>query len=167
MSYYDSLVAEWATLDQTKTVAENLAILNAATIAGPNKDVPASSVIGYLALNGLLTKWKLFLVSADPTTEAAIAASEMLTLVSTPAITVFGTSDPTTYGAIQAFLGALVMASQITQDQVDVLLGMAGTTLPWWKANNYTSAFNEHDLIAAGILTLQDGVDMGVLGAIE
>lgn len=152
MAYYDALVAKWATL--TGTTAEKLAAVNALTVAGPNIDVPASEVIGYLALNGKLSALQAYAASppSGATAGAVTAAKELIALFSLPTFATFQMSNSIVYGGVSQFLGALASdpASGVTSQDEASLLAMAATALPWWQSAGYTSPINENDLAAAG-----------------
>jgi hypothetical protein len=152
MAYYDAFISKWNTL--SGTTAQKLAEINALTVPGPNQDVPASQVIGYLALNGKLSGLQAYAASA-PNTTAGVAARELVALFAMPTFSTFEMSNPTIYDGVEGFLTALAgdPNSGITSSDVTALLAMAATTEPWWQANGYTSAFNENDLEAAGGLT--------------
>lgn len=156
MAYYDPLITRWAELDASQTVAERLTTINTASVDGPHRDVPVSTVVGYLALRG-----KLAALKAEP------LAADFITLISTPSLTTFATSDATTYGVIASTLAAFVAGSLLTQDDADGLLAFTNTTIPWWQSVGLHSPQNEHDLVAAGIITEQDAVDLGVLGEVS
>lgn len=152
MAYYDTLVAQWGTL--TGTTAQKLVALNAQTVAGPKKDVPVSSVVGYLALNAKLSGVQKY-ASAPPATEAGIAGAELVAILNCPNAPPFGMADPTTYAAVNGLLSALASdsTSGITSADVTALLALAATSVPWWQANGYSSPISASDLAAAGGLT--------------
>lgn len=165
MAYYDALVAKWATLPNTNTIGQNLTLVNAATVAGPTVDVAMGDVVGFLALQGVLSSLEDY-VASDPSPGAArTAAIELLRLTSTPSITQFKMSNPIVATAVGSFITALVAAGQMTGAQATGLAAMSATTVPWWQVNGYPSPFNEHDLVAAGIMTHQQAFDEGLLAS--
>lgn len=153
MAYYDALVAKWATL--SGTTAQKLAAINALTVAGPNQDVPVGTVVGYLALQGKLSGLQAYVVSTPPPAATPLtAAKELLTLLSTPSVTVFQMSVPSVYSAVEAFLDALAADpnSGIVSADVAALLALAaGPEVLWTAANGYPpGGINMNDLVAAG-----------------
>ncbi len=153
MAYYDALKTEWAAL--SGTTAAKLAAINAMTVAGPKQDVSVSSVVAYLALNAKFANLQSYAASPPTGAQAAAvtAAKEFLAILSTP-VSTFQMSIASIYSTISTFLNALAAdpASGITAADVTALLAMTATTIPWWKANGYTSPFTQADLDAAGDL---------------
>lgn len=154
MAYYDALVAKWATL--AGTTAEKLAAIDALTLAGPNQDVRATAVVGYLALAGKLAGLQAYAASASTSAPAGVAAKQFFALLSIPSFTAFEMSDPTVYQAVEAWLNAWAAdsATGITADNVAAILALAATTLPWWQApvasggGGLTSPVSQNDLDA-------------------
>jgi hypothetical protein len=151
VAYYDALVAKWPTL--TGDTDQRLAALAALTVPGPTVDVPISSVEGALGLAGSLTAIEDWLATAPPASLARTAARELLRAIASPHIQTFQMSDPTVAAMLAGMLQALVDAGPqlLTQAQVDGLLAMARTHLPWWQANGYAAPISASDLQAAGI----------------
>ena len=153
MSYYDALAAKWATL--SGSADEKLSAINALTIAGGAKNVP----VGYLALHGLLPGIEAF-ASTPPQgadTQIVGAAKALITLIATPSISVFQTSDPAQYAIIETLLGGLASAGLLAASDSQALLSLAATSLPWWQATvvqgggGLTSPVGVGDLSAAGL----------------
>lgn len=155
MAYYDALVAQWATV--TGTTAQKLAAINAQTIAGPKVDVPISSVIAYLALNGKLATLQAYGASPPATAnaQALIAARELVALMTSPNAPPFRMSESSVFSAVQGFLQALTAdaATGVTAADQSALLALANTTIPWWQSAGYASPISQGDLEAAGGLT--------------
>jgi hypothetical protein len=59
------------------------ALLMAKTVAGPDVDVPAGAVVGYLALQGKLTGLQKYVAAGAGDAPALTAAGELLTLLAT------------------------------------------------------------------------------------
>lgn len=152
MAYYDALKQQWATLPSTDTTAQKLAAMNALTVAGPNVDVPISSAVGYLGLNAKLATLMKYAAN-PPATAAGIAGAELVAVMNCPNAPAFGTSNPTTYATLQEMLNLLAgdAASGITSTDVTNLLGLAATTIPWWRANGYPRPVDMGDVQAAGL----------------
>lgn len=157
MSYYDALAAKWATL--SGSADEKLSAINALTIAGGAKNVPVGEVVGYLALHGLLPGIEAF-ASTPPQgadTQIVGAAKALITLIATPSISVFQTSDPAQYAIIETLLGGLASAGLLAASDSQALLSLAATSLPWWQATvvqgggGLTSPVGVGDLSAAGL----------------
>lgn len=163
MAYYDALKAEWATL--TGTIAEKLAAVNAATVAGPNVDVTVPQIVGYLLLNGAYLPVSAFAQGAttgNATHDAALAAAKtLMAAITVPNAPTLRMSDPSTYAIIKGMADAVLAqetaspgSTGFTQAVHNGLLALAATTVPWWQANGYASPLNGHDLVAAGLTTL-------------
>lgn len=160
MTYYDALIAKWATLTPG-TTAQKLASVNALTVAGPNVDVQPAQVVRYLAINLKLATLLKYAQSA-PSTEAGACAAELAAVlgmgVNAPP---FYTSQAADYAALQAMLTALSSDtnSGLIAADVTALLALASTTIPWWKATVVNSGgglsglVSQADLAAAGGLT--------------
>lgn len=155
MAYYDALIAKWATL--TGTTSDKLAQINALTVPGPTIDVPISSVVSYLALNGKLFGLSAYAAAppAGSNSTAVVAAKELVTLIGSPNAGPFRMSIPTVYSGIHTFLDALVADPNtgITSADEANILALAQPMVPWWQANGYTGLLNQYDLQAAGGLT--------------
>lgn len=152
MAYYDALKTEWAL--QSGTTAQKLAAVNAATVAGPNVDVPVQSVLAYLALNLKLAGLQTY-ASGAGTTTGVLAARELVALFNMPTFTTFQMSNPTVYAQMQVFLQALAADanSGIVSADETALLALAATTIPWWQSAGYGAPISNNDLVAAGGLT--------------
>ncbi len=138
------------------TLATKLPKLNAWTVKGPNQDVPASSVAGYLALNaklyGLQQYAKTAVVGAAGATQASVvSANELVTLLSLGQP--FQTSQSTVYAAVQNFLAALVSDPNtgITATDEAALLALAATTSPWWQSIGASAPISVGGATAAGL----------------
>lgn len=90
-------------------------------------DVPVASVVGYLALRGKIAGLQQYVKTGTGQADALVAAAELLTLISTPSLTMFWTSTPAVYDGIKDFLDALVAdsGSGIAQADADALLALA------------------------------------------
>lgn len=168
MAFYDALVTAWndgatslpsgasgSLFQAGDTTAKKIAKVNAWTVAGPLIDVPVSAVEGYLSLSGALTAMEDWLGTSPAPGIARTAAKELLRTVASPHVTVFRTSDPATYAALQGMLGALSASppALLTSDQVAALLAMAnGPSMPWVQSNGW-GPINADQLAAAGGLT--------------
>lgn len=157
MAYYDALKTAWAALPSGDTTAQKLTAINAATVAGPAQDVPIGDVVAYLALQGKLSGLQAYVMAGTGNATALTAAKELLTLLSTPSVTVFRMSNAETYATVQNFLEDLAAdsgsGSGITSADVTNLLALAATAEPWWQSAGYTSPISLNDLEAAGGLT--------------
>lgn len=172
MSYYSSLISAWnsaiqppagitgAGLSTNNTTDENLALLWAWTVPGPNVDVKVSSVVGYLALNSKLYNLQNYASTAvvginGATTASVTAAKELVSLMASPNAPNFQTSVSSVYSTIQMMLEALASDSNtgITSTDVTNLLALAATTILWWQSVGLTSPPNIYDLQAAGLST--------------
>jgi hypothetical protein len=154
-SYYDALTTKWATLSGTTN--DKLVAINALTVAGPAKDVSASSVIGYLALNAKLSGLLAYAAAPPQGAQAVtvVAAKELAALLSMPSFTTFYLSDPQVAAGVQVFLNALAgdAATGIAAADVTALLALGNTTIPWWASAGYSSSISLNDLGAAGGLS--------------
>lgn len=155
MAYYDALAALWATLSSADTTAQKLATVNAMTVPGNPVDVPISAVVGYLGLSGKLLTLEAYAAGPPPGSQPApIAAAKLFAaMFGSSNAPPFQMSQPAVYSAIDAYLNALTsdVNTGIAAADVTALLALAGgPPVPWWKANGYTSPFNENDLAAAG-----------------
>ena len=145
----DALSTEWAAItsaNPSATTAQKLALLNAATVAGPNIDVPVTTAALFLANEG---KWAQLLAYAQKAfatlqaggtlTPAQAAAAQLAALIALPQFTAFKTSVPSGYTAISTMLNAVAgdSASGIASTDVTNLLTLAATTIPWWQANGF------------------------------
>jgi hypothetical protein len=153
MAYYDALIAKWATL--SGTTAQKLASVNTLTVAGPPKDVSASAVLAYFALNAKLSGILTYAAS-PPVNSAApvvVAAKEFAALFSMPAFTTFQLSDPSILATAQVFLNLLASDANtgVTASDVTALLALSNTTLLWWQSAGYPRPFDSGDITAAGL----------------
>ena len=132
----------WATLPASLTTAQKLAQLNATLVAGPPRDVPVSSVLGYLMLNNKLVGLQSYAASppAGASPGAVVVAKELIAGFAFPSFTGFQMSNPTIYSQVSASLQALASdtLTGITSADVTALLNLAATTVPWWEANGYS-----------------------------
>lgn len=153
MAYYDAFAAQWATL--TGTTDQKLSSINALTVAGPLKDVPASSVIGYLALNAKLSGLLAYAASppANSPPAAVVVAKELSAMLNMPSFTTFYLSNPQVAAALQLFLSTLASDPNtgLTAADSTALLALGNTTLPWWQSAGYQRAFDLGDVAAAGL----------------
>lgn len=152
MSYYDALIAKWATL--TGSTDEKLAAINSEMVDGPKQDVPVSAITGYLALN---LKLAPLIAYADSPPAGAIAGStlcarNLVAVFRLPQPPAFGTSDPTTYDALSAALDAIIAdpLSGLTQADGVALMALADTQILWREANGYSTPISVYDLQQAG-----------------
>lgn len=154
MSYYTALLNKWPSV-QGADLAAKLAALDAETVAGPNIDVAIGDIVGYLAIGGKIAPLQDYAASTQTVSNknAVDAARTFFVLINTPRISVMQTSVPSVYAAVQGFLSTISAdaASGITTNDVQAILGMAATTMPWWQANGYSSPIGTGDLEAAGI----------------
>jgi hypothetical protein len=156
MSYYDALVSLWATLPAGDTTDQKLAAVNAMTVAGSKQDVPVGEVVGYLALQGKLSALQDYAAAKVGAAQPVMAARELVTLLATPSVTSFRTSDPAAYATISGFLTALAgdANSGITSADAAALLALAaGPAITWCRANGYPDAAPN---IGGGGLTMID-----------
>ena len=165
---YSNLIAAWnapttppagvtgASLAGLATAAK-IAAVNGWTVAGPAKDVSASSVLGYLALQGKLSMLQIYAAGAPTTGRSAaqVAACELVALFTLPSFTGFQMSNPAVYAACGGFLSALTLdaVSGIVAADVTNILALAATTAPWWESAGLSSPISAADLDAAGGLT--------------
>lgn len=166
---YDALKAAWGNPTQlpagvTGTLlnglaqAQKIAAVNGWTVAGPAQDVSGGAVLGYLALSGKLASLQLY--AASPPTGsitgfplAVMAAKQLITLLSFPSFTGFQTSQAAVLSAVTNFLSLLASdpASGIVMADVNALLALTATILPWWQSSGLTSPISAGDLAAAGL----------------
>jgi hypothetical protein len=155
MTNYAPLQAEWPNL--SGTTAQKIATLNAMTVAGPNQDVPVSSVVAYLALDLKLATLKNYAASPPSGSNASVVAvaQNFVAMLSVNEPPPFEMSNPMIYSAISGFLTTLATDTNtgIVTADVTALLALAATTLPWWEANGYAGPITGDDLAAAGGLT--------------
>ena len=149
---YTALKALWPTL--TGTTDQNIEAVNAMTVAGPPKDVPAQSVYGYLALVGKLVGLKAY-ADTPAATQASLAAQQFFYLINLPTFETFSMSDPNVYASVQGWLGAWAAdpTTKITAQDAAVILQMASTAVPWWSVNGLTGPISTPDLVNAGGLS--------------
>lgn len=159
MAYYDALRSEWATL--SGATAAKLAALAALTAPGPNVDVTVPEIVGALLLSGAYLPLMAFAQGAangDATHDAALAAAKTLAaIVTVPNAPTLKMSDPATCAAIEAMADAVLAeetaapgSTGFTLSVRDGLMALAATTVPWWRANGYSSPVSQSDLDAAG-----------------
>ena len=169
MAYYTALIAAWGSttlpagvtgtpLVSGASAVSNLALLNAWTVAGPNVDVPVSSVVAYLGnvlklpgLNGYATAAAA--VAPASRTEAQLAGMELVELFGMPDAPAFKTSVASEYTLLEGMLTAIAgdSASGLTTADVTALMALAATTIPWWQSVGMTSPVSPNDLSAAGL----------------
>jgi hypothetical protein len=168
MTYYDALVAKWATL-APGTTAQKLAAVNALTVAGPTVDVAVSAVVGKLILLQAYLTLAAFAQGAansDATHDTALGSAKMLmTVISIPNAPPFQMSSPTTYATVKGMMDAILAqetaaagSTGFTQAVHDALLALCGTTVTWCQANGYPNA-----QIGGGGITLVDLANAGGL----
>jgi hypothetical protein len=140
------------------TAAQKLVKLNAWTVAGPKQDVPFSSVIGYLGLQGKTAMLQAFAKTAQAVesgsqTPAQVAAISLVSTLANPNAQVFRTADDTVYAAIGTMLTALVSdeGTGLTADDKTALLALADSTLPWWKFVGSAAPFSTSVVAAASL----------------
>jgi hypothetical protein len=135
MTYYDALVAEWATL--TGTTAQKLAAINALTITG------ATPTTAYTTGNAIFNclVWSEF---------NALSATQQTLLMQICAI-----QGPILGGSASPFLAPFfgAIASKAPQTIAALVALAQAIVQPWWQANGYTSPISAGDLAAAGGLT--------------
>lgn len=168
MTYYNALIAKWATL--FGSTDQKLVSVNAARAPWPRVDVSVSAVVGYLMLSGAYLPLSAFAQGAatgvaihDNALTAAKMLTAMLTMPNAPA---FNTSNATNYATIKGLMDAILAqetaapgSTGFTQGVHDGLLALAETTVTWCKANGYPDAQNGGggitaiDLDSAGGLT--------------
>lgn len=155
MAYYTALTVEWATL--TGTTLQKLTAINALTVSGAAQDVPASALVGYLALQAKLGTFKAY--AASPPSGASLiavtAAQELFAVLAMPCFSTFQTSVPEVLSALSAWINACASDDNtgITAADVTNILSLAATQVPWWQANGYPRPLDSGDLILAGDLT--------------
>lgn len=137
MTYYDALIAKWATL--TGDTATKLAAVNAATVAGPNVPVPVLQVMAYLRTNNL---WMAIKASPTPGAMAAVDYN------SDPRVQTLDVSLP----IVRGMLADLVGHGLLAQAASDEVVAMGTPTIPWWQANGYSRAFDLGDINTAGLV---------------
>lgn len=147
MTYYDKLITEWNAL--TGTTAEKLAAINAMTVPGADRAVPITEIMQYLRSNGLWPTIKIAgdLFASSGGAQGSVGAWAAVDYNSDTRNSTLDVSLPATQG----MLADLVSKSLLTQAQVNAIVALKATTVPWWQANGYTSPFSENDLVAAGI----------------
>ena len=152
---YAALIVEWATL--SGTTAQKLTSINALTVAGPNQDVPAASVVGYLAMQAKLAAFQAYAATPPDgaSSIAVMSAKELFAILAMPSFSTFETSVPAVLSALSAWLNACASDQNtgLTSSDVTNMLSLAATTQPWWRANGYTSPISSGDLAAAGGLS--------------
>lgn len=135
-----ALIAEWLNLTGSTTAAK-LAQLNAMTVSGPNQDVSAQAVLGYLFLSGKMPELTAYAASPPPGANAtAVTAAKELTSATFADLGSIQMSNSAVYTAIQGMLNALAADSNtgITSTDVTALLALAaGVSQPWWQANGF------------------------------
>lgn len=165
MAYYTALAVAWSagTVPSGVTgnaltglsTANKLAAINAWTVPGPNMDVGAGQVLGYLALQGKWTPLQTYASTGTGQATAILAAKELVALLSSPAFSTFQMSISAVYMAVAGFLAALAAdsGSGILTADVNALLSLAATTTLWWSSIGLTSPISSSDLAAAGGLS--------------
>lgn len=173
MAYYDALVAKWGTLSvgtSIGSIQSAITTINGASIAGPAVNVPATSVVGYLALNGKLTNLQAYAAAGTGSSPIAIlAAKEFVTLMGISGM-VFQMTVPATATAIQNFLEAMTLDSGtgITATDVTAILALSTPPVLWTTApvllggGGLNSAIvNSWDLLNAGLITADQAEAIG------
>lgn len=154
MSYYDALVAKWATL--TGTTDEKLAAINSEMVAGPKQSVEVSAVTGYFATQLKLASLMAYADAppANAVSEAVASAKNLVALFRLPQPPVFRTDIPEIYSVVDAALEALASdpLTGVTQSDADTLIALADTMTHWWAANGYPEPINYVNLSQAGLI---------------
>ena len=140
MTYYDALIAKWATLAAGTTDAK-LAEINALTAPGPDRPVPIADVSAMLRTSGAWLPIKV--AAAAGTSVGAAAAVDLNDDVRMQTIDM-------DLSIVVAMLADLVLHGLLTQAQSDALVALKVTTIPWWQSAGYSSSISDNDLIAAG-----------------
>lgn len=169
---YSALVAAWnstvqpppgvsgAPLLGTMSTAQKLAAMNAWTVAGPAQDVTPVSVLDYLFLNGKLPALQAYATTPPEGASAtAVVAAKELTSAQFPQLTI-QTSNPAVYAVIAGMIEALAADTNtgITASDAANLLGLAATTIPWWRASTaqggagLAAPVAQTDLLAVGLI---------------
>ena len=144
MTYYDALVAKWATL-APGTTAQKLSVINALTVPGANMPVPVLQVMTYLRTNNL---W----MAIKAATAASAGAAAAVDYNSDQRVQTLDVSLP----IVRGMLADLVTHGLLSQAQSDAIIAMGTPSLPWWQATvaqgggGYSSPISLSDLAAAG-----------------
>lgn len=172
MAYYTNLIAAWNSATQPPagvagtaltglSTAAKLAAVNGWTVAGPNVDVQVSAIVGVLMLGGAYLPLSAFAATAatgNQTHDSALSSAKMLMAwITVPNAPAAQMSNPTVFAQISG-MAAAVLAQEtastgstgFTQAVHDALIALSATTVPWWRANNYSSPIGTGDLSAAG-----------------
>jgi hypothetical protein len=135
MSYYDALVAKWASL--SGTTAEKLTQVNTLTVPGPSVEVPVSAVVGYLMLSGKFSGFMTYAAgSSFATPQAQVAAKELAAVINCPNAPDFAMGNATAAAVLTAFINAVVAdpASGLTAQDQTAILALATPPTPWCTA---------------------------------
>jgi hypothetical protein len=161
---YSALITAWHDATQpptgvtgtgltgSMTTAQKIVAVNGWTVPGPNIDVPVSSVVGYLSLNGKLSGLIKYAAS-PPATEAGIAGAELVAVINCPNAPNFQTSQSGAYSAVSGLLTALAgdSNSNISSTDATALLALSATLIPWWQTAGLSSPISTADTTTAGL----------------
>lgn len=140
MSYYDALVAKWATLQGSDD--ERVAAINGEIVKTGRAAVPISGVMTRLRSEGVWLPIKAAAASGE-----SVGAAAAVDLNSDLRMQTIDFDLP----IVGQMLADLVQHSLLTQAQADALNAMGDVCDPWWMANGYASPITMSELEAAGL----------------
>lgn len=118
------------------TPADNVeatSVINAQTLVLSAQDVPTQAVLAYLLTTG---EWGAVEAASQPGSGAPdqikVISINLVRTCTTPAITVFQTSDAQVHSVISAALGGLQTAGLISATSIAALTAMIQPTVPRW-----------------------------------
>jgi hypothetical protein len=152
---YQALATVWATLPNDITL-NKLIVLNNMTLPGEPVDVSIAQVESYLVNKNKLGPLTSYLIAppSDAVPQAVIAGNYLLVLLSGLGGPTITTSETATQELINEFLAAMVSDPHtgFSQADVDALLAMTISQVPWWQVHGFPAPIGLTDLIAAGNL---------------
>jgi hypothetical protein len=152
MADYSALQTLWATLPPDNTTDQNLAAVNAMTVAVPPVDIPASAIAGYLGRNLRLAPLIAYATAAPSGSNpaAVMIAKNLLAILQLGSPPDFQSSDPATFASLSTALGVLVSdpLSGLTSGDAAAIVALSQPTIPWSRANGYETPITA-DTIAA------------------
>ena len=132
------------------------------SVAGPNVDISISQLAGYLLLEGVYPTLVAFSGGSPNSTQphdgALTAAKTFVAWIALPGAPPVHMSDPTVFAAFNQLAAAIVAqetsspgTTGCTQAVLNGVLALAQTTLPWWRANGFSSPLTVTDASNAGL----------------
>jgi hypothetical protein len=148
----------WARVLWAAPARARMAALNAESLPGPDRDVLAAETASLIAAHGAQLKLRVLAggqFTGDATHDHAVAAARLLTRAIDERGTVIPAGDAGIAAGMIECLDALVAqdaadagSTGFTSELRDAIVGLAKTTIPWWKSAGYSSPVSSGDLEA-------------------